>query len=463
MARALGLLLLLSSSESLRLPSASSISRRAALAGALAAAPPLAANAAGAIRAGDQGSVGADGRVVLNDPNAGSINVLTSPAKVTSRCYLDISVGGASAGRIVIDLYGEIAPKTAENFRQLCSGEAGFGYAGSSFFKVVSELTLQAGAVEGHGSIYGPTFPHENYDIKHNVAGMVSMVNSGVGGSSGLSDSRFLVQLADDAGYLDGRYVAFSSGGDVLLRDRVAGTTTTVTDGGNAASGAPSISSDGRYVAYETLATDLTTDGVAGVLRWDRTTGDTELVSTTSAGAPATGGRSRHPQLDADGSVVAFESRSDDLGADGTSQVYVKDLASGATTLVSQVAGVPGDRLSTLARLSADGSRVLFSSDADLVADDEDRYYCEHEVACYDDEYRTDAYVADVVGGAASAVTLVSRTSSGEASDFYSGGQDLTADGGQALFVSRDVLVPGQGSRGQLEEIYLDVFVRDLS
>jgi len=206
---ALGVLLLLSTSESLRLPSASSITRRAALAAALAAAPPLAANAAGAIRAGDQGSVGADGRLVLNDPNAGSINVLTSPAKVTSRCYLDISVGGASAGRIVIDLYGEIAPKTAENFRQLCSGEAGFGYAGTSFFKVLSELTLQAGAIDGHGSIYGPTFAHENYDIKHNVAGLVSMVNSGVGGSSGLSDSRFLIQLADDAGYLDGRYVAF--------------------------------------------------------------------------------------------------------------------------------------------------------------------------------------------------------------------------------------------------------------
>ena len=231
------LLLLAAATNGLRLPSAISISRRTAAAaglglatGGLASAPPLAANAAGAIRAGDQGSVGADGRLVLNDPNAASIDVLTSPAKVTSRCYLDVSVGGKSAGRIVIDLYGEIAPKTAENFRQLCSGEAGFGYAGSSFFKVVSELTLQAGAIEGHGSIYGPTFAHENYNIKHNVAGMVSMVNSGVGGSSGLSDSRFLIQLADDAGYLDGRYVAFgrvSEGMEVVRRIegvRVSGT-----------------------------------------------------------------------------------------------------------------------------------------------------------------------------------------------------------------------------------------------
>ena len=222
-----GLLLLLSTSESLRLPpSASSISRRSAL-GLLAAAPPLAASAAGT-KVADK--IGADGRLILNDPNAASINVLTSPTKVTSRCYLDIGVAGVPAGRIVIDLFGEVAPKTAENFRQLCSGEAGFGYAGSSFFKVLSGLTLQAGEIEGHGSIYGPTFPHENYDVKHNVAGIVSMVNSGVGGSSGLSDSRFLIQLADDAGYLDGRYVAFGrvTEGMAVVREiervRVSGT-----------------------------------------------------------------------------------------------------------------------------------------------------------------------------------------------------------------------------------------------
>ena len=193
--------ILLASTTALRLPP---LSRRSAL-GLVVAAPPLAASADGKVA----DRVGEDGRLVLKDANAASIDVLSSPPKVTSRCYLDISVGGAKAGRIVVDLFGELVPKTAENFRQLCSGEAGFGYAGSTFYKVLSDLTVQAGAIEGRGSIYGPTFPHENYDIKHNVAGMVSMVNSGVGGSSGMSDSRFLIQLADDAGYLDGRYVAF--------------------------------------------------------------------------------------------------------------------------------------------------------------------------------------------------------------------------------------------------------------
>ena len=63
--------------------------------------------------------------------------------------------------------------------------------------------------------------PQDNYKIKHNVAGLVSMVNTGKGGSSGVSDSRFLIQLPDDAGFLDGRYEAFgrvSSGMDVVRK-----------------------------------------------------------------------------------------------------------------------------------------------------------------------------------------------------------------------------------------------------
>ena len=71
---------------------------------------------------------------------------------------------------------------------------------------------MQGGDVSGKGegkSIYGEPFAHDGYDIMHNVAGLVSMVNSGVGGSSGKSDSRFLIQPIDDAGFLDGRYEAF--------------------------------------------------------------------------------------------------------------------------------------------------------------------------------------------------------------------------------------------------------------
>ena len=168
--------------------------------------------------------------VLLNPP---TIDVTAAPPKVTSKCFLDVSIGGSPVGRIEVDLFGEIAPKAAENFRALATGEKGFGYAGTSFYKVLAGLAVQGGDVDGSGngrSVYGPTFEHDGYDIMHNVAGMVSMVNSGVGGSSGTSDSRFLIQPNDDAGYLDGRYEAFgrvTKGLDVVRRIndvRVTGT-----------------------------------------------------------------------------------------------------------------------------------------------------------------------------------------------------------------------------------------------
>ena len=174
--------------------------------------------------------VGLDGRIVLEDAKRPSVDILLSPPKVTARTYLDVGIGGSPAGRIEIDLFGELCPRAAENFRQLATGQNGFGYAGSSFYTVISNLTLQAGGIpDGPRSIYGPTFTHDNYAIKHNVAGLVSCVNSGVGGGSQESDSRFLVQLVDDAGFLDGRYEAFgrvTAGMEVVRRIeqvRVAG------------------------------------------------------------------------------------------------------------------------------------------------------------------------------------------------------------------------------------------------
>jgi cyclophilin family peptidyl-prolyl cis-trans isomerase len=159
--------------------------------------------------------------VLLNPP---TINVRDSPPRVTSRCYLDVSIGGVTAGRLEVDLYGDVAPRAAENFRVLCTGEKGFGYAGTSFYKVLSGIALQGGDVNGDGlgrSSYGDTFPHDGYDIMHNTVGLVSMVNSGVGGASGRSDSRFLIQPVDDAGFLDSRYEAFgrvTAGLDVVER-----------------------------------------------------------------------------------------------------------------------------------------------------------------------------------------------------------------------------------------------------
>ena len=103
------------------------------------------------------------GKLVLTQPP--TIDIRETPPVITSRCFLDVSIGGTPAGRIDIELYGDIAPLAAENFRALCTREKGFGYAGTTFFKILEGIAVQGGDVDGKGlghSIYGPSFPHDN-------------------------------------------------------------------------------------------------------------------------------------------------------------------------------------------------------------------------------------------------------------------------------------------------------------
>ncbi|KAL0007207.1 hypothetical protein SO802_008709 [Lithocarpus litseifolius] len=137
--------------------------------------------------------------------------------------FFDITIGNIPAGRIKMELFADIAPKTAENFRQFCTGEyrkAGLpvGYKGCQFHRVIKDFMIQAGDfLKGDGSgcvsIYGHKFEDENFVAKHTGAGLLSMANSG----PGTNGCQFFITCAK-CDWLDNKHVVFGRVlGDGLL------------------------------------------------------------------------------------------------------------------------------------------------------------------------------------------------------------------------------------------------------
>ncbi len=269
---------------------------------------------------------------------------------------------------------------------------------------------------------------------------------------------------ADPAISADGRYVAFASqatdlvpgdgngSSDIFVRDRQTNTTVRAsvdTAGGDSdgGSGVPSISADGRYVAFMSLATDLVAGDGNG--QTDIFVRDLQTNTTTRASVDTTGGDSDNwsdrTSISADGRYVAFQSAATDLVAgdgNGAQDVFVRDLQTNTTTRVSvDTTGGDSDSWSDRPSISADGRYVAFQSAAtDLVAGDGNGFQ--------------DVFVRD---RQTNTTTRVSVDTAGGDPDSFSQHPAISADGRYVAFASLATdLVAGDGNAT------LDIFVRDL-
>jgi Tol biopolymer transport system component len=325
-------------------------------------------------------------------------------------------------------------------------GGAG-GDDGSSRPSISADGRLVAFSSFAHNLSIEDDDAFEDVFVRDMVLGTTTLVSraSGPGGAGG--------DHASFAGTIsaDGTRVAFVSAAvnlsgvddpasqDVFVRDLPTATTTLASraagpDGvpADANSLSPVLSADGRYVAFSSLASTLSAeddDFYRDVFVRDLGTGATILVSRAAGAFGAAGdGHSFEPSVSGDGRFVAFSSRADNLSLeddDSPEDVYVRDLVVNSTVLASRASGgggAPGDSDSFAASISADGSRVAFTSEA-------------RNLSAEDGDVVTDVFVRDLPGGL---TTLASRAAgpAGVAADDNAFGPEISADGRHVAFHS---------------------------
>ena len=359
--------------------------------------------------------------------------------------FPDVFVADTTTGTVVrASVAPDGAPATGVSFYPSLSAD------GRRLGFTSSAANLVAGDTNGVWDVF----------VRDLETGAAQQASVATDGTQGDRDSSFASMSAD------GRYVAFHSPAtnlvagdtnashDVFVRDLVAGTTERVsvaTDGseGNDESMFPSVSGDGRYLVFQSLATNFTTSDLNrgwDVFVHDRATGTTRRVSVPDAAAEADGG-SFNAAMSLDGRYVVFDSTASNLVPDdgnGVLDVFVRDLAAGTNERVSvasdgtQGVGVSGS--GRPASVSADGRYVTFRSDAaNLVPGDTNG--------------QGDAFVRDRATGTTQRASLASDGTEADARSFA---PVLSADGRHIAFHSlAGNLVPADANNRD------DVFVRD--
>jgi Tol biopolymer transport system component len=307
----------------------------------------------------------------------------------------------------------------------------------------------------------GDTNGRTDIFVRDRTAGTTARISVATSGAQAIGDS-FTGNSTDPAISGDGRFVAFVSdadnlvpgdtnaSSDVFLRDRTAGTTTRISVSTTGAQGdypsyEPTISADGRYVAYTSWATDLVSgdnNWSPDIYLWDRNAATTTRVSVSPTGGD-TYGESREPAISADGRYVAFTSTSPDLTTPPTNngfEIFVRDLATATTSALSYATnGAEANSDSFGPAISADGRYVSYYSYAtNLVAGDTNGRY--------------DIFIRDRVAGT---TTRISVATGGAQANLDSYNSAISADGRYVVFDSAATNLVSGDTNGDLWDVYL--------